>query len=388
MIQAIPMPRANRKEGEAVGDPRPTLRRKGFVLFVLVSLYILAGFAMFAWQGARWAGSRPELASRIEPLIGVASVAVLLGLVVFGAFLTLYLGRLASDLGRLQARALEVAHGEREARVMFERDDEVGMLARAIEKMAADLRARESEIVEARLEQFHGERMMLLGGIAAGLAHEIGNPAAAISAIASEVASARREGRAAECDVEQLVGLSERLASVTRRLATIAGPKSKERAPVSLDALLESVAELVRLDSRFRKVRIECSLDGNLAPMLAAEDEMVQLLLHLLVNAAEALADRDRECPRIGMATLRDGGFIVLEVADNGRGMDPEVAARAFEPFFTTKAPGRGNGLGLDACRRIVERHGGQIALDSAPGNGTRVRCRFPSGGASKEAAL
>ena len=382
------MPESNATGNAVVGTPRPILRRNGLVLFVLVSLYVLAGFGLFAWQAVQWAGSRPELAGRIEPLIGVASIAVLLGLVVFGTFLTLYLGRLSADLGRLQTRALEVAHGERSAQAVIERDDEVGMLARAIEKMASDLQARESEIAEARLEQFHNERMMLLGGIAAGLAHEIGNPVAAISAIASEVAYAKRAGRAAECDVEQLIGLAERLAAVTHRLATVAGPRSKQRAPVALNAVLESVAPLVLLDSRFRRVRIERSLDRDLPLLLLAEDDIVRLLLHLLVNAAEALAESGQESPRIDMTTRQESGWTVLEIADNGRGMEPEVAARAFEPFFTTKAAGRGSGLGLDACRRIVERYGGRIALESVAGKGTRVRCRLPSSEASKGVVL
>jgi signal transduction histidine kinase len=81
------------------------------------------------------------------------------------------------------------------------------------------------------------------------------------------------------------------------------------------------------------------------------------------------------------VATGREGDWVVLEVADNGRGMDAATAARGLEPLFTTKPAGRGNGLGLDACRRIVERHGGSIRLESAPGRGTRALCRFPAAG-------
>jgi signal transduction histidine kinase len=355
--------------------PRRTLRRKGIALFVAVSAYVVAGAAFVAWQGVALADG----AERTWSLLGAATLVILGGLAVFGAFLTRFLGRLAADLGRLQVRALEVANGLRAAPLAIERDDEVGALARAVDKMAADLQAREAEIAAARLEQFHGERMLLLGGIAAGLAHEIGNPVAGIAAIAAEMAEARRAGRRAECDPATLGALADRLAAITRRFASIAGPPSKELAPIALNAVVENVASLVALDARFRRIAIEPRFEPGLPALLVHEDDLVQLLQHLLVNAAESFDGAGMARPRIGVATWREGRWAVLEVADNGRGMDAQTAARAFEPLFTTKRPGRGNGLGLDACRRIMERHGGRIAIESTPGQGTQALCRFPA---------
>lgn len=355
--------------------PRRTLRRKGIALFVAVSSYVIAGAAFVAWQGVAPADG----AQRTGSLLGAGSVVILGGLAVFGAFLTRFLGRLAADLGRLQARALEVANGLRAPPLAIERDDEVGELARAVDKMAADLQAREAEIAAARLEQFHGERMLLLGGIAAGLAHEIGNPVAGIAAIAAEMADARRAGRRAECDPAVLGALADRLAAITRRFASLAGAPSKQLAPIALNGVVENVASLVALDVRFRRIAIEPRFDPGLPALWVYEDDVVQLLQHLLVNAAESFDGADAARPRIGVATWREGRWAVLEVADNGRGMDAQTAARAFEPLFTTKRPGRGNGLGLDACRRIMERHGGRIALESAPGEGTQALCRFPA---------
>lgn len=355
--------------------PRRTLRRKGMALFVAVSAYVIAGAALVAWQGVGPADG----VERIGSLLGAASLVILAGLAVFGALLTRFLGRLAADLGRLQARALEVANGLRAPPLALERDDEVGALARAVDKMAADLQAREAEIAAARLEQFHGERMLLLGGIAAGLAHEIGNPVAGIAAIAAEMAEARRLDRRPECDPAALGALAERLGAITRRFASIAGPPSRELAPTALNTVVENVASLVALDARFRRIAIERGLDPGLPALLVHEDDVVQLLQHLLVNAAESFDGSGVARPRIGVATWREDRWAVLEVADNGRGMDAQTAARAFEPLFTTKRPGRGNGLGLDACRRIMQRHGGLIALESAPGQGTQARCRFPA---------
>ena len=365
------------KANHMPGIPRLTLRRKGALLFAAISAYVLAGAGFLAWHAVQSLGS----SGRAMPILGAASVVALLGLVVFGTFLTLFLGRLSTDVARVQARAVEVAGGLRGAPLQIDRDDEVGELARAVDKMSADLREREAEIAAARLEQFHSERMMLLGGIASRVAHEIGNPAAAIDAYAGEIEAAQRAARPPECDARELANLARRLAATTRRLAAIAGMHSKEPGPVVLNTLVENVVALVALDARFRRIELVAEPDRNLPSLWLAEDDVVQLLFHLLVNAAEALADRAPADPWIRVATGREGDWVVLEVADNGRGMDAATAARGPEPLFTTKPAGRGSGLGLDACRRIVERHGGSIRLESAPGRGTRAVCRFPAAG-------
>ena len=370
------------------GRPRFTLRAKGLLLFLLVSLYVVGGAVLLIVQASRHFAQRTDLLGDLAPLFWFAAVAALLGLVVFGAFLTLFLGKLAADLGRLQTRALEVAGGLRGAPLRLARDDEVGALARAVDKMAADLEAREHEIATARLEQFHGERMMLLGGIAAGVAHEIGNPVAGIAAIAAEAQAAQQQGRAAEFDAQQLLGLAQRVAEITRRLALTAGARSTESAPLALNPVLESVSALLRFDRRFEPIALETRLDPALPLVQAAEDDIVQLQLHLLINAAEALAGRREGAARIEVATRRDGAWAELRVRDNGLGMDASTRARAFEPLFTTKPAGRGNGLGLDACRRIMARCGGEISLASRPGEGTSVVCRFPASGSAEGAAL
>lgn len=370
------------------GRPRFTLRAKGLLLFLLVSLYVVGGAVLLIVQASRHFAQRTDLLGDLAPLFWVAAVAALLGLVVFGAFLTLFLGRLAADLGRLQTRALEVAGGRRGAPLRLARDDEVGALARAVDKMAADLEAREREIATARLEQFHGERMMLLGGIAAGVAHEIGNPVAGIAAIAAEAQAAQQQGRAVALDARQLLGLAQRVAEITRRLALTAGARSRESAPLALNPVLESVSALLRFDRRFQPIALETRLDPELPLVRAAEDDIVQLQLHLLMNAAEALAGARVGAARIEVATRRDGAWAELRVRDNGRSMEPAKLERAFEPLVTDMRAGRSNGLALDACRRIMARCGGEISLAARPGEGTCVVCRFPALGSAEGAAL
>jgi len=354
--------------------PRFALRTKGLVLFAVLTLYVVGAAALLIGQAMRL----PEPSRELRELIGVAVVVALLGLATFGAFLTLFVGRLAQDLGRLQARAIEIVGGYRGAPLPVAREDELGVLMRSLNHMAAALGAQERAVMLGRLEQFHQERMTLLGGVAAGLAHEIGNPAAAISAIAADACAAQRRGEAAQVDAEQLQALAQRLSETTRRMAMAAGSRSREAAPLALNAVVQSVAGLLGFDQRFRRVDIALALDPALPLVRAAEDDIAQLLFYLMANAVEALQEADVRAPRVDLATRRAGAVVELSVADNGCGMDEATRARALEPFFTTKSGGRGNGLGLDACREIVERAGGTISLASSAGRGTRVTCRFP----------
>lgn len=375
MTVARDMPAQAPSEADAPGSPRLSLRTKGLVLFAVLTLYVVGAAALLIGRAVRL----PEPGGELRELIGVAVVVALLGLAAFGAFLTLFLGRLAQDLGRLQTRALEIVGGYRGPPLPVARDDELGVLMRSVNRMAAALDARERDLMLGRLEQFHQERMTLLGGVAAGLAHEIGNPVAAISGIAAEACAARRGDAGAPVDVEQLQALAQRLSEITRRMAMAAGSRSREVAPLLLNPVVQSVAALLGFDRRFRRVDIALALDPALPLVQAAEDDVVQLLLYLMANAVEALQDADKGAPRIDLATRRDGESVELSVADNGCGMDEATRSRAFEPFFTTKSGGRGNGLGLDACRAIVERVSGSISLASRPGQGTRVACRFPA---------
>lgn len=312
-----------------------------------------------------------------ETVIWVAVVVSLLGLVTFGAFLGLFLGRIARDIGRLQDRAMGVVHGYRGPALEVARDDEIGNLMLAVNRMAADLDAREREISLGRVRQFHQERMALLGGIAAGVAHEIGNPVAAISAIAEELSDAGRRGDPVSIDARALLDPARRLASITRRMSEAAGTRSRELGPLELNSVVESIGALIGFDRRFKRIAITLDLDRTLALVSAVEDDVVQTMLNLLLNAAEALADATGREPQITLATRKTDDWAELTIGDNGRGMDAESARRAFEMFFTTKPSGRGNGLGLNACRENMARCGGTIDLDPVQQQGARFTCRF-----------
>jgi len=135
--------------------------------------------------------------------------------------------------------------------------------------------------------------------------------------------------------------------------------------------------EVVRLLERttLARVRLTLDLDGELRPIRGDADALAQALMNLCINAVDAMEGAGA----LNLATLNlDGGWVELRVEDSGCGMPPEVLERALTPYYTTKEEGRGTGLGLALVYSTVKAHGGELALESAPGAGTRVRLRFP----------
>jgi signal transduction histidine kinase len=120
-------------------------------------------------------------------------------------------------------------------------------------------------------------------------------------------------------------------------------------------------------------VQVHTDLPEGLPPIFGDARALNQVFLNLLKNAAESF----QQGGAVWVTARAEEGAVAVEIRDDGPGVTPEVRAQMFEPFFTTKV-GRGSGLGLSICRRIVEEHGGQLALDSAAGAGTRVTLRLP----------
>ena len=140
---------------------------------------------------------------------------------------------------------------------------------------------------------------------------------------------------------------------------------------------LANTLDLIHYQFRKRAVDVRRELAAEARPVLADRQQLRQLFLNLLTNALDAM-------PQGGTLTLRlrpAGAGVVIEVSDTGIGIPPEHLARVTEPFFTTKEEGKGTGLGLAICKRIVQEHGGSLAVESTVGHGTTVRIELPAEG-------
>jgi two-component system NtrC family sensor kinase len=303
----------------------------------------------------------------------------LIGLLLLGAIIGLFFTRLTNDLHTLKARALGIIKGERNALTPVTRNDEVGELMHAVNQMATALDERENELVIARQKFFHREKMAAVGALAAGVAHEIGNPIAAMSGVLQEMVNEQESSQFQGMVNNKLSVLQtqiQRLSAITREISGFAAPQPIERQLLDLNGLVRTTAGLMGYDKRMNRVNLRLDLDSQLPAIYGVADQLTQVIMNLLINAADALSFKVVGEREIILHTEFTSDNVSLSVVDNGGGMDQETLNRAFEAFFTTKS--KGNGLGLSLCYSIINGHGGTIDIDSTLDLGTTVRLSLP----------
>jgi signal transduction histidine kinase len=232
-------------------------------------------------------------------------------------------------------------------------------------------------------------RLAAVGELAAGIAHEINNPIAFVRSNLSQLAShwktVRGELEGAGRDelhrellaegeelIEESVEGVDRAAEIVRGVKGFSHAGRSVREPTDLNQLLEDVLHMATAQLRGRATVERYYVE--LPPVNCVPQELKQVFLNLIVNAGQAIADGGL----IRISTQARGGFVTVTVADDGCGIAPENLERVFDPFFTTKRVGEGTGLGLGIAYHIVRRHGGEIAVESELGRGSRFRVRLP----------
>ena len=230
----------------------------------------------------------------------------------------------------------------------------------------------EQKKLQARL--LHQEKMAAFGMLAAGVAHEMGNPLASVEAQLQLLDEARlaKEDVPVVATVRQEVG---RLRRTLREMVDFARRRRDEATLVSVQSVVCDALRLLRHDPRMRRVHTREEFDPETPPVLMVEDHLMQVVLNLLLNALDAMR---------GGGTLRievrpAGAQVALRVHDSGVGMDRATLGHCFEPLFTTKDPGQGTGLGLSLSRDILRAVSGEVELHSAPGRGTTAVVTLPA---------
>ena len=230
-------------------------------------------------------------------------------------------------------------------------------------------RAMRSRLVAA-------DRLASLGRVAAGVAHEVNNPAAFV-ALALPLARDRiGQGRPAEAVtlIEEAIAATAQIAEVMRDLGGVA--RDRPRAVVDLAALVDRTLRIAayEAETRARVERVfEAGVEAEVRPTRVA-----QVLLNLVMNAAQALPEGDAEHHRIEVRTRRAGERALIEVTDTGPGVPETLASRIFEPFFTTRSALGGTGLGLWLSRTIVEEEGGTLTQRNRPEGGAVFTVSLP----------
>lgn len=219
------------------------------------------------------------------------------------------------------------------------------------------------------------EKLVALGELVAGVAHEVNNPLTGISAFAQLLQEERLTPDQLEA-AQMIKREADRAVSVIRDLLTFARKTGPRTVPIDINTLIEQTMRLRTYGLRTAGIELRQELAPALPRVRGDDRQVQQVLLNLVVNAEHAVAN----CP-VRIITLRTsvaGGRVIVEVSDTGQGMSVEVQKRIFEPFFTTKAEGAGTGLGLSVSFGIVQTHGGTLTVHSAPGAGATFRLTLP----------
>jgi signal transduction histidine kinase len=251
---------------------------------------------------------------------------------------------------------------------------------------------------DREVRRLQAEKLASIGMLAAGVAHEINNPAAFVLA---NIESLRSQMRLIEDKVKELSGSTQQVADVSNVLfeATAVLQESKEgmvrihrivrdlgsfshvddesMAPINVNVAIESALTMLRNELRYR-ARVERDLRATSA-VRASSARLGQVFLNLIMNAAQALDGSGIKRNVVTVSSFEEGPYVVVQVQDNGPGISPEVLPRIFDSFFTTKPRGVGTGLGLPISQGIVRSLGGEITVDSRPSAGAIFRVRLPA---------
>ncbi len=253
-------------------------------------------------------------------------------------------------------------------RTATELGEERARLAVKVDELTRANRALE----DARESLVRTQKLATVGRLAAGIAHEVGNPLGAISGYAEIARSRLTPGGDSQLEdaVARIASAAARIDLTVRGLLDFARPVTLELGPVSVLAALEAALQLARVQPRFRDVEVEVRIPADLPRVLGRDRELCQVFLNLVLNAADAMNGRGR----IEIDAVAGGDVVEVSLVDTGTGIAPEDLASVFDPFFTTKAPGAGSGLGLAITHSIVESFGGTISAGNSGGKGAVFR--------------
>ena len=233
----------------------------------------------------------------------------------------------------------------------------------------------------------HQEKLAVVGLLASGLAHEIGNPLASIQAVCDNQLRKQPDTAVAE-KFQRIRDQVVRITTIVRQLVGHSRPTPSTWQPVQIGEVVNSALVIAKLSRSAKTVEVDLQIAEMLPQPWGIADQISQVFLNLFLNAFDAMPEVGGKL--IVRAAKKDEQHIIVEIEDNGAGISPENCSKLFTPFFTTKDVGRGTGLGLHVCDGIVRRHGGKIGVSSRVGDGSVFSVilpisESPPGGASPQ---
>ena len=297
-------------------------------------------------------------------------------------------------LDDLSEAAQGVTLGSRQLLVPVTRVRELRELGASLQRMTESLLAKEDslqrevrrvasttqELGKAQRELVRSERLASVGRLAAGLAHEIGNPIAALIGLQDLLLDGHLEPEEQRDFIKRMRSETERINRTLRDLLQFARPTRETSAspspPGDVEAAIHDTAALVMHQATLREVELCIDVHPALPRVTLGSEQLIQVVLNLILNAADAL--QGRTAARVSVLASASDTSVQIAVQDNGQGVPSEIAEHIFEPFFTTKEVGKGTGLGLSVCQSLLAAAGGSLSLDGTYTGGARFVVQLP----------
>src|ERR1700758_105179 len=346
-----------------------------------------------------------QLAESSRRMIAYTGCALLLIALLSWFFVWEVVGRPVKALERGTER---LAAGDLGFQIDVRSNDEIGELAHSFNAMSNQLKAEHNENVawtrtlEQRVEQktrelkrahehaLHTEKMASIGKMAAVLAHEINNPLSGIltySKLLHKWIDSEDGGKNQHTDIcdslELIAAESRRCGDLVKNLLTFSRTTPINLQPTNLNQVIDRALRLIQHQLDLAAIQVQPDLDAELPPVICDGAQIEQVLLALMMNALDAMPQGGNLWVTTRLS--REDNGIRIVVRDDGCGIPPEILTRLFEPFLSTKETGRGVGLGLAISHSILERHNGNIEVQSEPGRGTTFTVTLPWDAASEE---
>lgn len=370
--------------------------------------------AASGWNGSAGRAIRvrvfsPGIEREAGNLVRIAGGLVAVDIAAFVLFGFLLVDRsVVRPLRRLAAVSEKIAAGDLRLRADESPPNEVGHLGASFNRMVAGIVSAQAQARRAQEETFRSDKLATVGRLAAGIAHEVGNPLMGIRGYAEYLLRNRPSAQERDECLGKIVSETRRIENIVRGLLSVASSERGGEETADVDETVRQVIELLSVRKMFRNVEPVVEMQGVGRASISAE-RLRQVLLNLVVNAVDAMEGggvlrlrtfvvqpwvppilrkvrrRASDPPeadvirlRAGVRDLRGGGLAVA-VTDSGCGIRPDALQAIFDPFFTTKDAGKGTGLGLSVSRAIVEGAGGEILVESGEGKGSTFTVILPA---------
>jgi len=317
---------------------------------------------------------------RNQAILGVSILLILL------IGLAFYVSRRISvPIRKLVYAAQDIGDGLLHAPIKINTGDEIGMLAREFDEMRKKLldsyenlekkvEERTEDLRQAQFQIMHQEKMASLGLLAAGIAHEIGNPLTSISSL-TQLLKRRLKDEKNLNYLSTIMKNIDRISKIVRELVDFSRPSNYETKLTDVNEIARAAVGIVKYDSRSKHINFSLDLSPDLPRIVLVADQLLQVFINILFNAVDAMEGFGND---LFLKTFRQDNHIVIEITDTGCGIPESEINKIFEPFYTTKEVGKGTGLGLSVSYGIIRNFNGDIAVHSKVGQGSTFTIKLP----------